>query len=112
DTGQHEPYTQKIVWDPVTGAEKYLVWVKYGTQASTSATASWDRLAIVPADQIQNVQVSVSGGLVPKVYLVNTALNLNKTFGYRVQAINGAGKSIMSAEAYGTTPWDLPLSPD
>jgi len=112
ETGQHEPYTQKIVWDPVQGAEKYLVWVKYGTQASTSATASWDRLAIVPADQIQKVQVSVGGPEVDKVYLVSTALNVNKTFGYRVQAINGAGKSVMSAEAYGKTPWDLPLPPD
>ncbi|MCB0066516.1 MAG: fibronectin type III domain-containing protein, partial [Caldilineaceae bacterium] len=112
ETGQHEPYTQKIVWDPVPGAEKYLVWVKYGTAASTAATASWDRLAVVPADQIQKVRVSVGGPEVDKVYLVSTALNLDKTFGYRVQAINGAGKSVMSAEAYGKTPWDLPLPPE
>jgi fibronectin type 3 domain-containing protein len=94
DTGLLEPYTQRITWDPVLGAEGYLVWIKYGPGLTT---ASWDRLAIVQA---------------PTTELINTSLNVDKTYIYKVQAFNGAGYGAESAEASGRTPWDLPLPPE
>lgn len=92
DTGVLEPYTQQITWDPVPDADGYLVWIKYGIGG---ATASWDRLAIVEA---------------PATELVNTALNVNKTYLYKVQAFNGAGQGMASAEVTAKTPWDMPLA--
>ena len=55
----------EIAWDEVDGADGYLVWIKYGA----GATASWDKLAIVQA---------------PATELINTALNVDKTYVYKV----------------------------
>jgi transcriptional regulator CtsR len=92
DTGVLEAYTQILTWNPVTGADGYLIWIKYGA----GATASWDKLAIVQS---------------PTTELINTALNVDKTYIYKIQAFNGAG---YGPEAFVTakTPWDLPLPPD
>jgi fibronectin type 3 domain-containing protein len=98
DTGVLEPYTQVITWSPVPGADGYLVWIKYGAGLTT---ASWDKLAIVPADPAAAT-----------LQLVNTALNVDKTYGYRVQAFNGAGFGPQSGVVYAKTPWDLPLPPE
>lgn len=98
NTGILEPYTQVITWDPVPGAEGYLVWIKYGLGLTT---ASWDKLAIVPADPAATT-----------MQLVNTALNVNKTYGYKVQAFNGAGYGAESQTLFAKTPWDLPLPPE
>lgn len=95
DTGLNDPFSQQIVWNPVAGADGYRVWIRYGKD-TTGATAAWDQLAIVMA---------------PTTELLNTALNVNKTFGYRVQAFNAAGYSPMSAVVNATTTNDLPLPP-
>ncbi len=99
DTGVVEAYTQILTWDPVLGADGYLVSIKYGA----GATASWDKLAVVLPDQ-----VDVNG----KVFLINTSINVNKTYIYKVQAFNGAGYGPASAELAAKTPWDLPLPPE
>jgi hypothetical protein len=94
DTGLLEPYTQELTWDPVTGTDGYLVEIRYGLD---EATAAWDKLAIVQA---------------PDTGLINTALNVGKTYGYRVLAFNGAGSSLYSLVAEGITPQDTPLPPE
>lgn len=99
DTGLIEPYTQRITWTPVPGADGYLVWIKYGIEATTS---SWDKLAIVYDD----------GDPGTSLELINTALNVGKTYVYKVQAFNGAGFGPESTEVAGRTPWDLPLPPE
>ncbi|MFB3852302.1 MAG: fibronectin type III domain-containing protein [Vicinamibacterales bacterium] len=93
DTGVLEAYTQVVTWDAVPGADGYLVWIKYGA----GITASWDKLAIV---------------LLPGTRLTNTAINVNKTYVYKVQAFNGAGAGPASEEVTARTPWDLPLPPE
>lgn len=94
DTGLTEPYTQRITWDAVPGAEGYRVWIKYGIGATS---ASWDKLAMVEA---------------PATELINTALNVNKSYVYKVEAFNGAGYGPASAAVAARTPWDLPLPAD
>ncbi|NOH02166.1 MAG: hypothetical protein HND47_09520 [Chloroflexi bacterium] len=90
DTGLNEPYTQQIAWDAVAGAKGYLLWIKYGA----GGTASWDKLAVVTP---------------PNTSLINTALNVNKSYCYKVQAYNGAGYSLDSEVVCAKTAWDLPL---
>lgn len=94
DTNLIEAYTQKILWDPVPGADGYLLWIQYGLGATT---ASWDRLAVVEA---------------PVTELINTAINVNKTYSYKVQAFSGAGLGPESAVVSRMTPADLPLPPE
>jgi len=89
-----EPFTQRITWDAVPGADGYLVWIKYGIGLTT---ASWDRLAIVYS---------------PTTELINTSINVDKTYVYKIQAFNGAGSGPESAEVSAKTPWDLPLPPE
>jgi hypothetical protein len=91
-TGLNDPFTQFITWDPVTGADGYLVYIRYGLD---DATAAWDKLAVVQSTS-----------------LTNTALNVAKSYGYRVQAYNGAGFGPVSTDAIASTPIDLPLPPD
>jgi titin len=43
---------------------------------------------------------------------VNTAINVGKTYVYKVQAFNGRGTGPESAEIAARTPWDLPLPPE
>lgn len=94
DTGFLEAYTQIITWTAVPEADGYLVWIKYGPGLTT---ASWDRLATVPAGTTQ---------------LINTAINVNKTYQYKIQSYNGAGYGPESPVVTATTPWDLPLPPE
>jgi|GEM_PF-1331604 len=94
-TGVIEAYTQTITWDAVAGAEGYRVWIRYGVGATA---ASWDKLAIVLG--ANNTQ------------LVNTAINVNKSYTYKVEAFNGAGYGPASVEVIAKTPWDLPLLPE
>jgi fibronectin type 3 domain-containing protein len=94
DTNLVEPYTQVLNWNPVAGADGYVVWIKYGPGLTT---ASWDKLAIVQA---------------PATELINTSLNVDKTYIYAVQAFNGAGFGPASTEVAAKTPWDLPLPPE
>ncbi len=94
DTGVLEPYTQILTWDPVPGADGYLVSIKYGLGGTT---ASWDKLAIVMA---------------PGAELINTSINVNKSYVYKVQAFNGAGYGPESVVLTTKTPWDLPLPPE
>ncbi len=93
DTGLADPFTQLIRWDAVPGADGYLVWVRYG---ASDATASWDRLAIVYGN----------------TELLNEALNVGKTNGYKVQAFNGKGFGPLSVAVAASTPKDLPLPPE
>ncbi len=114
DTDLREPYTQKIAWSPVPGAEGYLVWIKYGV---SDATAAWDRLAVVPATQTEMVVLGDPNAVpapqpVLKVVITNTALNVAKTYQYRVQAFNAGGYSVFSPALAAQTPNDLPLPPE
>ena len=91
-TGINDPFTQVVSWDPVEGADGYLVWIRYGLN---DLTAAWDKLAVVQATS-----------------LTNTALNVGKSYAYKVQAFNGAGMGPESLAAVGSTPIDLPLPPE
>lgn len=93
-TGLNDPFTQQITWDAVPGADGYEVWIRLG---ASDVTADWDRLAIVSA---------------PQTELVNTALNVGKTYAYQVRAFNGAGYGPQSAVLTATTPSTLPLPPE
>lgn len=84
-----EPFTAQIDWQPVPGAEGYLVWIRYGVNENT---ASWDKLAIV-YDGTQ---------------LVNTAMSVGKTYAVKVEAFNSKGTSASPVTIF-TTPIDLPL---
>jgi fibronectin type 3 domain-containing protein len=96
-TGIIDANVQNITWSSVSGAEGYLVWVRYGTdEATPSATADWDKLAVVFA---------------PQTTLTHEALNLGKTFQYKAQAFNAAGFSVDSNVIAATTPTGLLLGP-
>lgn len=108
-TGLNDPFTLLITWSPVANADGYELWVRYGADATgndspdwknagrdPNATASWDRLAVLPAGTTS---------------FRHEALNVNKTYQYRVVAFNGKGEGPPSAVATARTPWDLPLEP-
>lgn len=88
-----DPFTIEVSWDAVPGADGYLVWTRYG---AADATASWDKLAVVYGTTT----------------FLNEALNVAKTYAYKVQAFNGAGYSPESVAAVTSTPADLPLPPE
>ncbi|HET8538396.1 MAG TPA: fibronectin type III domain-containing protein [Anaeromyxobacter sp.] len=98
-----EPFTQVLTWDAIPGADGYLVRIKYGLPGTT--TASWDKLAIVP----KNAPPCTAD--VPAPCLINTAINVNKTYTYSIQAFNAGGYGPESAPVSGKTPWDIPLEP-
>ncbi len=87
-----EPFTAVISWTGVPEADGYVVWVRYGT---SDATADWDRLAITDKNTL---------------LLTNTAMNMGKTYGVKVEAFNGKG-SIMSLPYEYMTPNDAPKAP-
>ncbi len=94
-----DPFTNEVTWDAVTGADGYLVWVKYGLG---DTTASWDKLGIVYDD----------GDLATPLLIKQEGLNVAKSYQYKVQAFNGAGFSADSAIITVSTPIDLPLPPE
>ncbi len=87
-----DPFTLMLMWDAVPGADGYLVWISYGLNDSTAA---WDKLAVVYGTSF-----------------AHEALNVGKSYRYRVQAFNGAGDGPMSAIVTAVTPVDLPLPPE
>ncbi len=87
-----DPFTIDLTWDPVPGAEGYVVWTRYGV---SDATAAWDRIGVV---------------YTPTTEFQITALNVAKTYGYQIEAFNSAG-STKSTAIVVTTPTDLPLAP-
>lgn len=87
-----EPFTAVISWTQVPEADGYVVWVRYGI---SDATADWDRLAVTDKNTLS---------------VTNTAMNLGKTYGLKVEAFNGKG-SIMSLPYEYMTPNDAPLAP-
>ncbi len=93
-TGVNDPNLQRIAWSSVTGADGYLVWVRYG---ASDLTSSWDRLAV----QSGNANTSLD----------HVGLNPGKTFVYGVQAFNAKGLSDMSVATAAQTPAGLPLPP-
>lgn len=93
NTGLTDPNAQRIGWSPVDGADGYRVWIRYG---ASNATSSWDKLAIVRA---------------PQTELLNLALNVSKTYAYRVDAFNAKGYGPKSLAVAQSTPTDLPLPP-
>jgi hypothetical protein len=122
-----QPYEATISWPEVAGAEGYVVSILYGCPRrplvngavdgtrcydpaldgtsfveTVGSTTEWDRLALVPAS-------SCSAGTCT---LVNTAMNVNKTYGFKVAAFNAAGFGPESAVTTYGTPWDIPLPPD
>lgn len=100
----NDPFTKQISWNRIADAVGYLVWVRYGVDsgdpALATATASWDKLAIV---------MQPSAGQNPST--LHEALNVAKTYQYKVQAFNGAGMGPESAVLATMTPIDLPLAP-
>jgi hypothetical protein len=93
-TGLLDPFTLALNWSKVRGATGYIVWVRYGI---ADVTADWDQLKVVNGGDNNSYR--------------HEALNVNKTYSYRVQAFNEAGTGLMSQIAFGQTPWDLPLGP-
>lgn len=87
-----DPFTLKIDWSPAEGADGYEVWIRYGV---SEVTASWDRYAVVSQDTTS---------------CLSEALNVGKTYGYKVVAFNSAGET-SSDPAIGKTPFDLPMAP-
>jgi len=94
-----DPYSIKVSWNPVTGADGYVVWIRYGL---SNTTASWDRLAVLYEDPDTSTT---------KWEYVNDGLNVGKTYAYDVVAFNAKGSSAASAVATATTPSDMPLFP-
>ncbi len=90
-----DPFTTMVNWAPVADAESYLLEVRLGVN---DATADWMTLAVVNSGQPLSV--------------VHTALNVAKTYGYRVRAKNGNGYGPYSTVLTVTTPTDLPLAPE
>lgn len=86
------PFAVQLDWEAVPAADGYEVWIRYG---ASDLTASWDRLAVV----------------YDGTTLVNDAMNIGKTYGFKVVAFNGQGDSADSPLAIITTPIDLPLNP-
>ncbi|MBI5067959.1 MAG: fibronectin type III domain-containing protein [Deltaproteobacteria bacterium] len=122
------PYEATISWSAVAGADGYLVSILYGcpTRAqnpdgsfvtthcydatldaglpevsTVGVTTTWDRLAVVPA--------SACDATTGVCEIVNTAMNVNKSYGFKVQAFNAAGHSADSATITYKSPWDIPL---
>ncbi len=95
-----DPFTLRVTWDTVPDAEGYLVWIRYGL---SDETASWDKFAIV----YQDLDPST-----PQWEVLSEALNIGKSYTYKVQAFNGKGYSADSALVIGQTPTDLPLPPE
>ncbi|NNJ09989.1 fibronectin type III domain-containing protein [Chloroflexales bacterium ZM16-3] len=98
------PFALDVSWEPAPGAERYIVWIRYGKDISASElgkTASWDTLAVVfPQNGNSGAQTFRS-----------ESLNGSKTYQYRIEAINGAG-STFSGYFVAHTITDLPLAPD
>ncbi len=91
---------------PATGpVEGYEVWIRYGLDSQNQpggpdvagSTASWDRLAVVPASQVS---------------LTNKGVNVGKTYAYAVRAFNAKGLGPFSTAVAFKQPWDFPLPPD
>lgn len=97
------PFALDVSWDPATGADGYVVWIRYGKDISPSElgdTASWDKLAVVyPTDNTVRQTFRSEG------------LNAAKTYQYRIEAFNGKG-STFSGYVVKQTTTDLPLAPD
>ncbi len=79
-----DPFTIKVSWKPVSNADGYVVWTRYGT---SDLTASWDRLAVVRG----------------ATTFLNEGLKVGKTYGYKVTAFNGKGVSLDSASVTAKT---------
>jgi hypothetical protein len=121
------PFEATLSWAPVAGAEGYVVSILYGCPKrplvkgavdgtrcydpaldgtsfveTVGSTTQWDRLAIVPPSSCTATECT----------LVNTAMNVKKTYGLKVSAFNAAGFGPDSPVTTFQTPWDLPLPPD
>jgi hypothetical protein len=73
-TGEPNGHTLILSWNQVAGADGYVLWVRYGLN---DTTAAWDRLAVLNGPASTKFRA--------------TALNPDKTHGFRVQAFNAAG---------------------
>jgi len=107
-TGDIDPVTMvpdvfsvNLSWNSVPNADGYEVWILYGkpsttTPTASTATADWDRLAVVD---------SATTSLTERV------LNPGKTYGFKVVAYNGKGRSADSSVAAITIGGNLPVAP-
>jgi fibronectin type 3 domain-containing protein len=101
-TGLPDPFTLQVSWNSVANADGYVLWVRYGTDTSaTEDLASWDRLALIQPDPAATTLI-----------FRHEALNVAKTYQYRVVAFNGKGESVNSAVTAQSTPVDLPNPPE
>lgn len=94
-------FSASISWSAVVGADGYEVWVLYGTPAAANptaatATADWDRLAIVDGNTTS---------------MIERVLNPGNTYGFKVVAFNGKGNSADSNVASYTVGSALPTAP-
>lgn len=87
-----DPFSVQLDWEPVANADGYEVWIRYG---ASDLTADWDRLAVV----------------YDGTTLINDAMNIGKTYGFKVIAFNGKGESPDSPLAVVQTPTNLPVAP-
>ena len=85
-------FTLELSWNAMPGAEGYKVFVSLGLDDDT---ADWDELAVVYGTSF-----------------THEALNVGKSYRYKVRAFNGAGEGPESTIATATTPIDVPLPPE
>ncbi|MFZ4859951.1 MAG: fibronectin type III domain-containing protein [Desulfuromonadaceae bacterium] len=78
-------FAAKISWLPVAGADGYTVWVRYG---KSELTADWDRLVTVGSDVTSHIEHILGDASVGSP---------GKTYGFKVEAFNGKGKSVSPA---------------
>jgi hypothetical protein len=107
-TGEIDPVTMvpdvfsaTINWQPVAGADGYEIWVLYGkpdaiNPGQSTATADWDRLAVVDASTTS---------------FIERVLNPDKTYGFKIVAFNGKGRSADSNVVSYKSGANLPSAP-
>ena len=94
-------FSATISWSPVADADGYEVWILYGkpdpaNPAASTATADWDRLAVVDGNTTS---------------MIERVLNPGKTYGFKVVAFNGKGSSADSNVATYQVGMNLPMAP-
>jgi hypothetical protein len=83
----------QLAWNQVANADGYEVWTQYG---KNDATAAWDRLAVL--DGANKTSFTVD------------ALNVGKTFKYKVTTFNAAGSTDSAVQTVTTGAQDCPLN--
>lgn len=93
-----DPFAARIEWQPVAGADGYMIWIRYG---KSDTTADWDRLAVVGADVTSHTEHVLGDA---------SAASPGKTYGFKVVAFNGQGETASTVVNH-TVASALPAAP-